>query len=254
MQIVHEHIMVLSEGHRLSAFVHRPDEKSTYPAVLMLHGLMGSKNQPHRMFVDVADQLAENGIVAVRVDLRGRGDSEGNTIDVRPSSDMADSEATLNHLTGLPYVDENRLGVIGLSWGGTLAALLAAKESQIKATVLWSSFPQTNYPWNPPMRDYDGQQATEMWGYLVGKAFYDEVQQLDSLTPLKATKSRVLMVHGTQDEMTPVEGVEGALSVLQEAGVDVKAIPIQDADHVFMRYAWRQEAIDVVSQWVIDCF
>jgi hypothetical protein len=253
MQVLREHIIVMSEGHRLSAFVHRPDGgNSTYPAVLMLHGLMGSKNQPHRMFVDVADQLAENGLVALRVDLRGRGDSEGNSIDVTPSSDMADVQATLNHLMGLPYIDDNRIGVIGLSWGGTLAALLAARDSRIKATVLWSSFPQTHYAWNPPMNDYDGRQATEMWGYLLGKAFYDHVQQVDSLTPLKTTRSRVLIVYGTNDDMTPVDGVKGAISVLREADVDVEAIPIQDADHVFMRYTWRQAAVDVVTKWVID--
>ena len=46
-----------------------------------MHGLVGSKDQPHRILVALSEALAAAGHVALRFDLLGRGDSEGKSID-----------------------------------------------------------------------------------------------------------------------------------------------------------------------------
>ena len=66
--------LVVSDDRRLAGYIHRPAARTEtgYPGVLLLHDLVGSKEQPHRMFVTLADRLAESGVVALRVDLYGR--------------------------------------------------------------------------------------------------------------------------------------------------------------------------------------
>jgi uncharacterized protein len=72
---VRKAILFLSEGQAVWGVYHRPARLlRPAPAVLILHGLVGSKDQPHQMFVKLANRLAEVGIIALRIDLRGRGE------------------------------------------------------------------------------------------------------------------------------------------------------------------------------------
>src|SRR5688572_11279832 len=79
------------------------------PGVLIMHGLVGSKDQPHRIFVTLAEALSRVGYVSLRFDLRGRGDSEGDSIDITPQRDLADAEAGLATLRQHKDVDATNL-------------------------------------------------------------------------------------------------------------------------------------------------
>jgi phosphate transport system substrate-binding protein len=86
--------------------VHRPAEiKGKCSAVLILHGLVGSKDTPHRIFVTLAEALAKAGFISLRVDLVGRGDSEGESVDATPKSDLQNVRDALAALRALPDVE-----------------------------------------------------------------------------------------------------------------------------------------------------
>jgi dienelactone hydrolase len=67
-----ESVTLTSAGQKMFGIIHRPAAPGTYPAVVLLHGFLGSKDQPHRMLVETAEALAKSSIIAFRVDLRGR--------------------------------------------------------------------------------------------------------------------------------------------------------------------------------------
>src|SRR5438045_950178 len=61
-----------SAGQTCYGMVHAPGTSfGKPPGVLMLHGLVGSKDQPHRIFGALGDALAEAGFISLRFDLRG---------------------------------------------------------------------------------------------------------------------------------------------------------------------------------------
>jgi hypothetical protein len=62
--------------------------------------------------------LAENGIVAVRVDMRGSGDSEGQMSDMYCQDELDDARHVIEWLTCQPWCN-GKIGMFGTSWGGT---------------------------------------------------------------------------------------------------------------------------------------
>jgi len=51
---------------------------------------------------------------------------------------MDDALSGLKFLLALPYVDAHNVGAIGHSFGGSLTVLLAERESNLRAVVIFS--------------------------------------------------------------------------------------------------------------------
>src|SRR4051794_8452989 len=57
-------------GQTVFGMLHAPAGDDPVPGVLILHGLVASKDQPHRIFVTLAEVLATRGVASLRIDLR----------------------------------------------------------------------------------------------------------------------------------------------------------------------------------------
>jgi uncharacterized protein len=123
MRIARREWVLENDGEQIFGVLHSPLEVERPPAIVIFHGLLGSKDQPHQLFVKLADALVQAGIVALRIDFRGRGDSEGDSVEMTPHKDIADARKALDCLEALSQVDAERLGVLGLSWGGAIAVV-----------------------------------------------------------------------------------------------------------------------------------
>jgi uncharacterized protein len=252
-KVEREHVALVSQGQMVSSFLHRPAGPAAkpMPAVLMLHGLMAAKSQPpHRLFVKLADELARRGVVSLRIDFRGRGDSEGDSIDVTPSADYNDARVAFDYLAARPEVNTARLGLVGISWGGIMAALLAGRDHRVKTTVLWSSAPGGPSQWRPPFEQVEGKEAAYLWGNWLGRPFYQELWQLDTLAELKQAQGSLLLVYGTADDAVPAEALQTATNELQAAAVPYELVAIEGADHVFMRYDWERQLLETTVEWL----
>jgi dienelactone hydrolase len=240
-----------SGGQTCFGMLHTPGagQVGKRPGVLIMHGLVGSKDQPHRIFVTLAEALSRAGYVSLRFDLRGRGDSEGESIDITPQRDIADAEAGLATLRQHQNVDGDNLVVLGLSWGGVLASHLAPREG-VRRVVLWSSAPIDNDQWEPKLRDVNGRQAADMYGNLVGKEFYDGLRDLTPLSQLKRGRRPVLMVYGTRDEAIRQSRFEQLRNELEFGDVPATASVIQGADHAFMSHEAERQAIEKTVEWL----
>jgi dienelactone hydrolase len=101
-----------------------------------------------------------------------------------------------------------------------------------------------------PFREIDGRQVAELWGNLVGRAFYEGLRHINTLQEIRTTRAPLLIVYGTEDEAVSATSVEGATRLLAEAGVAHEVVAIDGADHIFMRYEWEREAIDRTVDWL----
>jgi uncharacterized protein len=97
----------------------------------------------HKPFLVLADLLTRKGIAILRYDKRGVAQSTGNAEQATMEDLTNDARAALNYLKARKEVDPKRVGLIGHSEGGILAAQIAAETDDPSWLVLLAS-PATN--------------------------------------------------------------------------------------------------------------
>jgi dienelactone hydrolase len=111
----------------------KPQGDGPFPAVVLMHGCRGIQ----KAYDDLADKLASWGYVALEVDSLGpRGVKETctNPFQVAPYVRAQDAYDAKSYLSVLPFVDRNRIGLIGWSHGG-VTALAVVSASSYSAVV-----------------------------------------------------------------------------------------------------------------------
>lgn len=107
---------------RLFGLLHRPDGTASRTGFVLSHPFAEEKLWSHRSFVSAARALAAAGYPVLRFDYTGAGDSSGYAPDTSLETHLADLAATTRALAEqVPGLD--RIGLIGLRFGATLAAL-----------------------------------------------------------------------------------------------------------------------------------
>lgn len=117
----------------------RPKANRKYPVVLMITG-SGAQDRDetigqHKAFWVIADYLAKQGIAVLRVDDRGFGKSTGNFAKSSSADFATDVMAGIAYLKTRPDVDSKRIGLMGHSEGGTIAAYVAARNKDVAFIV-----------------------------------------------------------------------------------------------------------------------
>lgn len=99
-----------------------------------------------------AEKLAEQGYVTLAFDASYQGESEGTPRYIEePAVRGEDIRSAVDYLTTLPYIDEERIGVLGVCAGGGYAVNAAMTERRIKAvgTVVGANIGRLNRESNP---------------------------------------------------------------------------------------------------------
>jgi uncharacterized protein len=242
-----------SQGLKILGVIHRGIDPTNLPrpGIVMYHGFMASKSQPpHRLFVQLAEALARLGIVSLRIDLPGRGDSEGDSIDMTVEGDLAAAQQAIDVLAARPDVDSKRIGLLGISWGGTLAATLAGRDRRVAATVLLSTPPYEQAGWKPRFQKFEGRRVYKFVGNLTGEQFFAGMQQLHPVEDLTHSAGPVAYIYGTKDRLIGSAALENLKQRLITAGVSCDVFPITNGDHVFMAPELQKQVIDTTVAWI----
>ncbi len=121
-------------GITLAADMYMPEEScSSLPAIAVSGPFGAVKEQSSGLY---AQQLAERGFLTIAFDPSFTGESGGMPRRVAsPDINTEDFSAAVDFLSVQPYVDPERIGILGIcGWGG-LAISAAANDTRIKATV-----------------------------------------------------------------------------------------------------------------------
>jgi pimeloyl-ACP methyl ester carboxylesterase len=153
-----ENVSIPSAGLRLSGVVHVPDSLKVgerRPAFLVLHGFGSNKNSSNVM--GPTKVLTDYGYIALRFDMRGCGDSEGEFGRVICLEQVDDTRNALSYLAQHRAVDSARIGVIGSSFGGAVAVYAGGVDARVAAVI-------SNGGWGDGERKFRGQHnSPEAW-------------------------------------------------------------------------------------------
>ncbi|HKC16355.1 MAG TPA: dienelactone hydrolase family protein [Steroidobacteraceae bacterium] len=162
-----ETVVVHSGSATLHAMLWRPQGRGPFPAILLNHGSGRTPAELKRLgpYERNAGKLgpvfAHHGYVFLYLFRRGVGlstDQGVSAVDLMNSEsalhgqqarnalqlrllegrEMTDARSALDFLRALPYVDARDVAVIGHSFGGSLTVLLAAREPNLRAVVIFS--------------------------------------------------------------------------------------------------------------------
>ena len=137
MVTVEENIWIdMPDGCRLAARLWLPDNAATarVPAVFEYipyrkrDGTRGRDEPMHRYF-------AENGYAALRVDMRGSGESDGLMRDEYVLQEQDDALAVIDWITAQPWCSGN-VGMMGKSWGGFNCLQVAARRPKALKAII----------------------------------------------------------------------------------------------------------------------
>ncbi len=136
-------VSIPGNGFNLAATVTTPPAAASrlrYPAVILAAG-SGPADRDQissgvPVFAELAGMLAERGLVVVRYDMRGIGQSGGRTETATLQDFAEDLRSVVRWVEKRKDVDKKRIAVAGYSEGGWVALLAASREKKIASLIL----------------------------------------------------------------------------------------------------------------------
>lgn len=150
------------------------DKTKKYPAIISAHPIGSCKEQTSGNVYGEA--LAKEGFVVIAFDASFQGASGGEPRFIEdPVQRVEDFRHVTDYLVTLPYVDEDRIGVLGICGGGGYSINAAMTERRIKAvgTVTGANYGRlmregfVNYDPIGPLEDMAKQRTAEARGAAV---------------------------------------------------------------------------------------
>jgi len=230
-----EQSVLIPRGHdTLAGMLYQPDGEIRC-GMVMCNPLFEERKSSHRVMVDAARAFAANGCAVLRFDYIGCGDSTGDFKDFSCPDWREDITHAARFMTGQTGI--NRLGLLGLRLGASLAYEATRMIGSLEFTVLWEplihgrrhfdnelrrklvremmTFGQSRVTRATLLKDLEDGQPIDLDGYAVTPRLFHDITSIDLIKAAAQGPRKVLLVHIAPSGAAPRE-----LSVLKEASLD----------------------------------
>lgn len=142
-QVREDPVRFVVAGDTIAGTLALPAGSGPHPAVVLLSGMLQDTRDAatgnFRTFKVLSDTLAAFGMAVLRYDDRGVGESGGrNTWEYTLEEHAAEATAAMQWLRARPDIDARRVGLLGHSYGGPMAARAARRGGDPAFIVLAS--------------------------------------------------------------------------------------------------------------------
>ena len=251
---------ISKDGTEVEAWIARPtgfEEGTRYPALLNIHG--GPFTQYGNGFFDETQVYAGGGYVVIYANPRGSsGYSEawGRAImgpgELGPgwgSVDYEDLMAVVDTAVDrYDFIDPERLGVLGGSYGGYMTSWIVSHENRFKAAIseravnnLVSMYGSSDVGW--VFKGYHGDFVHDA---------VDKYLQISPWTYAKQIETPLLILHSENDLRCNIEQAEVLFTTLRLLGKEVEMVRFPAESHELTRSGnpvHRVQRFELVLDW-----
>ena len=225
---------------RISGVMNVPRGAGPFPVAVLLHGYIDPDVYvTGQGLMREQDYLARRGYVALHVDYRGHAGSDpapGAEVRLRLGYTVDAINAVLAvRGSALPYLDGDRVGLVGRSMGGGVVYnVLVAQPGLVDAAVAFapvSSDTVDNFErWTRPRdevarriiaRHGEPSEAPDFWRGVSPRTYVDRIAE-----PL-------LIHHGTSDDTCPIGWTRATMRALRVADRDARLFVYPGEEHAF---------------------
>ncbi len=239
------------DGTSLNGYMLKPanmDASKKYPVLIYQYSGPGSQNVTnswggghfywHQM-------LVQQGYIVAVIDTRGTGargaDFKKMTYEQLGKYEVEDHIEGARYLSSLPYVDGDRIGIWGWSYGGYMSSLAILKGADVfKAAIAVA--PVTNW------RYYDTIYTERYMGLPQDNASgYDDNSPTTHADKLSGN---FLLVHGTGDDNVHFQNAVALQDALIAAGKQFDSFYYPDRAHGIYRGNARPHLYTMMTNWL----
>jgi len=239
---------------KLAVIVSKPENEGVFPAVILLHGFTGYKEEPY--YPTLSTNLLKHDIVSIRFDASGYGESEGTLEkDYRFSNYLSDIGVIYKYTKSLDYVDESRIAISGHSMGGLLTIVFSSRHPAIiclcaisSPVKMETSKEMSKNLLNWKKRGYLKKVSSRFGPVRIPWAFIEDASKWDATSSVKRVKVPILVIAGTGD--TTVLSKE-TKKIYESANQPKEYIEIKGMTHDFKNYP---EILSRVNNKITDFF
>ena len=219
-----------------------------YPVIVMVYGgpgvqLVRDEWAPHLLW----QHLTDRGFVVFQLDNRGsagRGPAFEAPIHKRMGEvELSDQLAGLDYLKTLPFVDTDRAGIYGHSYGGFMAALALLKApDRFKVGVSGSPVTEWGRYDTGYTERYMATPAENPAGYAAA----------DLAKMAKNLRGKLFLIHAMMDENVHFENSAHLIDALVEADKKFDLFVFPGERHGYRSPAARKYAMRLVVDYFVD--
>jgi dipeptidyl aminopeptidase/acylaminoacyl peptidase len=245
------------DGLEIPAILYKPHQassKNKVPALLLIHG--GPGGQSRLGFSSRTQYYVNHGYAILAVNNRGSSGYGKTFYDMdnlrHGEDDLMDCVKAKDFLSGLGYIDMEKVGIMGGSYGGYMTmAALAFQPDEFAVGV--NIFGVTN--WIRTLRSvppYWESFKQALYNEL-GDPYTDDSIRLHKISPLfhaeNVTKPLIVLQGANDPRVLQVESDE-MVAAVKENGVHVEYVIFNDEGHGFMKKENRIEGYGKVLEFL----
>ena len=227
-----EFLTIYTDNADLNAWVIKPpdfDKSKKYPLFMFLYGGPGSQkvlNKYEGSNFYWYQMLAQKGYIVACVDNRGTG-GKGSEFKKMTYKELGKYETidqidAAKYFSNLDYIDKDRIGIQGWSYGGYMSSLAITKGADVFKLAV-AIAPVTNW------RYYDNIYTERyMQTPQENPSGYDENSPINHVEKLKG---KYLLIHGTADDNVHVQNTYEMTSALVRANKQFDLFVYPDKNH-----------------------
>ena len=238
-----------SEGLLLNGYMIKPsgfDEQTRYPVLMSQYSGPNSQEVQDKYGVNWEQYLASNGYLVVCVDGRGTGargeEFQKSTYMQLGRLESDDQIETARYLGTLGYVDPDRIGIWGWSFGGYMSSICLSRSDLFKIGIAVA--PVTNW------RYYDTIYTERfMRKPQVNPGGYDDNSPINMASDLSG---RLFLIHGSADDNVHFQNTMEYAEQLIQAGKQFDMFVYPNRNHSIYGGNTRHHLYTMMSQYIFD--
>lgn len=235
-----------SEGLTVYGLLTRPNGEPPdggFPAVVFLHGYIPPlQYRTTEQYAQYVNSLARQDMVVFKIDMRGHGNSEGESNGAYFSADyIFDTLNAYASLQKLDYVNAEKVALWGHSMSGNLVLRSMAINTDIPLGVIWAGavytyadmmeFSIQDSSYQPRQNQNRGkrQEIIDTFGLPEKENWY--WSQVAPTTFVSDITGLVQIHHAVNDSVVSIEYSKNVIDVLENAGTNYEFYEYQSGGH-----------------------